>query len=364
MNVLIITVRADIGGGPEHIFQLIKNSNKEVNFFVACPDNLPYFDRYEKLIGNSNIIKIPYRKFSVIVLFKLLRFIKKKRIDIIHSHGKGGGVYSRLLRILVNVKIIHTFHGLHIQHYKSFTRKIYLLIEKFFSLLTDKTISVSESEMKEIVKYNIVNINKLVLINNGVVLLRSNPYLSKPKNENFIVININRFNYQKNPMLLLKIVNEIKEKRNIKMKFIVLGEGEWFLNVKEEIVKRNLSEYIELVGNIFDTKKYFLVADCFVSTSRWEGMSLSVLEAMSFGIPVVATDVVGNKSLINHNQNGFLYNIDDYKQAVEFLMMLYGNNKLRKRLSNNAFMTIEKKYNVRKMTELTNELYEFVLNEK
>ena len=64
MNVLIISARADYGGGPEHIYQLIKNSSKDIEYFIACPKEKPYWDLYTELVGEKKI-EIPHRKFSL-----------------------------------------------------------------------------------------------------------------------------------------------------------------------------------------------------------------------------------------------------------------------------------------------------------
>jgi len=357
MRVLIITVRADTGGGPEHIYQFIKNSDKKIEYFIACPDDEPYFKRYENLVGRERILIIPRRKFSILSFFKILSFIKKNKIEIIHSHGKGGGVYSRLLKIFSFKKVIHTFHGLHINDYSPVFKKIYLFIERVFSLLTNKVISVSESEKREILRYKIVKQDKIVVIKNGVKVNEKNHYLSKIMNEKFIILNVNRFNYQKNPELVLKIGERLKSDYEIEFEILVLGNGDDYNKIEEEINKKGLGDNIKLLGNVEDIENYYKRADCFVSTSRWEGLSLAVLEAMSFGIPVIATNVVGNMDLIKHKHNGFLFELDKTNDACKYMEMIYKDKDLRKRISENAFNTVKNEYNLENMVKMTVDLY-------
>lgn len=114
MNVLYITVRSDFGGGPRHIDQLVEWMPKDINVFMAYPkDGCPYGLRWESNNRIKETIFIPYRKFSLKSLSKLKHFIKDNKIDIVHSHGNGAGIYSRLLKILCpSVAVIHTFHGI------------------------------------------------------------------------------------------------------------------------------------------------------------------------------------------------------------------------------------------------------------
>jgi len=108
-DILIITSRADFGGGPEHIFQLINQLINGYNFFIACPKDFPYYERYSQLVGEDNIFEIPHRKINVFSILKLSSFIGKNKIDLIHSHGKGAGIYSRLLFFLTGKPIVGHF---------------------------------------------------------------------------------------------------------------------------------------------------------------------------------------------------------------------------------------------------------------
>ncbi|MEJ2617259.1 MAG: hypothetical protein P8Z35_20075, partial [Ignavibacteriaceae bacterium] len=102
-NILIITVRADFGGGPEHIYSLIKELHKENNFYIACPDDFPYKNKYTDILGKNRIILIPHRKFKLSYLFGLKNYVKYHEINIIHSHGKGAGIYGRFLSVISGI---------------------------------------------------------------------------------------------------------------------------------------------------------------------------------------------------------------------------------------------------------------------
>ena len=114
MKILLITVRSDFGGGPRHVDQLINNLPQNIEIYVAYPqDGTPYGQEWNSNSRIKSRINIPFRKFSTKTLFEIAKFIKENSINIVHSHGNGAGVYSRLLPLLgVDSKIVHTFHGI------------------------------------------------------------------------------------------------------------------------------------------------------------------------------------------------------------------------------------------------------------
>ncbi len=119
LSILHITSRSDYGGGPEHIRQLIKRLSPSFNFFVACPEDGQYHSAFETY---ARCVPIPERKFSLSRLYALYRFIGDNGIDIIHSHGKGAGAYSRPLGLMTGRPVVHTFHGFHYGHLSALGR--------------------------------------------------------------------------------------------------------------------------------------------------------------------------------------------------------------------------------------------------
>jgi len=367
MRVLIITVRADTGGGPEHIFSLIKKSKQEVDFFVACPEDKPYYKRYESVVGKDKLIKIPHRKFTFSHFLKFYRFIKLNKIELIHSHGKGAGIYSRPLSLFTGRKCIHTFHGLHIDDYNGLSRFLYILLEKFLSFMTDKIIAVSKGEKELLIKNKIVQENKTITIENGIDIPIKNHYLfleqSVIKDKKIKIIAVNRFNYQKNPELLIEIAVELKKILKEKNFIIeVLGNGDSFEEIKNLLKIKKLDNIIKLSGVKENPREYYKDALCFLSTSRWEGMPLAPLEAMSEGLPVIATDVVGNRDVIKHNETGLLYKINSPEKAALYINNLTVEGPLRKRLSNSAYNEVKTKYNITLSVNKTVELYKLIKN--
>src|SRR5438067_12688453 len=86
-RVLMITGRADFGGGPEHMYRLAEELRSEADIFIATPREEPYWQRYKSLAQNR-LIEIPHRRFSLAGLVHLCRFVRRHGIGIVHAHGR------------------------------------------------------------------------------------------------------------------------------------------------------------------------------------------------------------------------------------------------------------------------------------
>ena len=194
MKILLITVRSDFGGGPRHVDQLINNLPQNIEIYVAYPqDGTPYGQEWNSNSRIKSRINIPFRKFSTKTLFEIAKFIKENSINIVHSHGNGAGVYSRLLPLLgVDSKIVHTFHGIS-EFYSCKAKKI---IDKLSGVVlkyfTDAFVLVSYGELELGQNRRILFKNKSQVIYNGI----EDPHRLAERKEDKVVT-ISRFNYQK-----------------------------------------------------------------------------------------------------------------------------------------------------------------------
>lgn len=150
MKVLLITVRSDFGGGPRHVDQLIQYLPTEVELYMAYPiDGEPYAKKWSQDKRIKDTIHIPYRKFSLTVLLRLGNFVRRNHIDIVHSHGNGAGIYSRILKILYpKIKVIHTFHGITDNYNNKIKKVVNVTVGRLLKPLTDQFILVSKGEFR------------------------------------------------------------------------------------------------------------------------------------------------------------------------------------------------------------------------
>lgn len=357
-KILMITARADFGGGPEHLLRLIQNLSTEYSVYVACPEEYPYWNRFRDIIGEGNLIRIPHRKFTLRAFFSLAGTIRNNRIGVIHSHGKGAGIYSRLLAMYTRKKCVHTFHGIHLANMNPVFRFIYILIERFLALFTSDFISVSESERQTVLLHGIAPSGKISVIHNAVVvpadMAGKDNFYNMPRR----ITSITRLDFAKNPGLLIDIAAAL-DKASDRGSYLVelLGPGFDDTAFMNKVQQNGAGAMLSLPGTVDTPQEYLLKSFCYISTSKWEGLPLGVMEAMACGLPVIATDVTGNRDLVCHGVTGFLYNISDPARAADYILQLAGDFALWHKMSAAARQYAEKNFSLRTMAGLVEKIY-------
>ena len=352
-KVLMITSRADIGGGPKHLIDLI--SEKPSNFIVYAA--LPFDQDYSLAIQSQSreSIQIPFRKFSLPAFFRVLAFIKRRNIKTVHSHGRGAGLYSRALK-LFGVRVIHTFHGVHDE--KGFKGLIKLQVDQLLKCLTDQFISVSPSEYEKALSYKVCSPEKTSVIVNGVKVqkqLQASNFNNSPK-----IALLGRLSFPKGYDILISYIDKfIEENHNLSFEINIAGEGEAFLELMEQLDKtRYAKNRITFIGKTLEPLVFLSKHEAFMSFSRFEGLPLSVLEAMSLGRACLLSNVVGNRDVCPPNsRSAILFQLDSYKDFQHKFKDFLTNSALRKELSSNAFKTVENFFSVSTMAKKTFNLY-------
>ena len=348
-KILYITVRSDVGGGPYHVDLLTSSLKNYYEIFIAAPLNKPYGFKWKNLLGENNFFELPFRSFRITKLFKLIVFIKKNKIEIVHAHGRGAGIYSRLAKMFSsNFISIYTFHGFHIQQYKSTGQKFYLLVERFLSRFTDLFINVSHGERNVCLSHKIFNKSKSVVVYNAIKEIKK-PVLNKVELKNnlnlpdnkFIVISVISFNIPKNVPLIISIAKHLPENNNIL--FILIGDGKQKKHIEKIVRIENLNN-VMLLGSKDNVNDYLFISDLFLSTSLWEGMPYSLIEASAAGLPIVASNVTGNNEIVQNDENGFLFELNQPEYAAQKISSISNSKELQNKFKQNSLKVFNEKF--------------------
>lgn len=251
--------------------------------------------------------------------------LKKHKPDIIHCHSSKGGVLGRLAALFyLKAKVFYTPHGYSFlrEDISNNKKKIFYSIEKLASLLLPgTTVACGDTEFEYAKK-----IGKSKLVRNGVNIPEISQYLKEKKEkETFIIGTIGRVSFQKNPKLFNDIASLLPD-----IKFIWVGNG------KKELEKIFTSKNIELTG--WKTREEVLkianTFDIYIQTSLWEGLPITILEAMALGKVVIATNVIGNKDAVVNGETGYLCNTAfEFKEKILALLEDHEKHSKMKALS-------------------------------
>ncbi len=344
-NVLEIIDGGFIGGGQTHILSLVKNLNKK-NFkpVIAASANGEF----------KNIVKKADFEFVQVELPKIYRskhlkdldaIVKSHNIDIIHSHGGVAGMYSRFYKKKFNkVKVIHTIHGIHYIHSPNIFRKIFSQsIEQYLVPFTDWFICVSDSDFETALKNKIIQKDNSIVIQNGIDTSR---FAKRDKNKSLmikhgiketdiIIGNISRFDFQKNQRFIIRNSDDVLSKYP-DVKILLAGDGKYLEQCKALVkASRNPDKFI-FTGEIDNAEEYYSLIDIFVFPSLWEGLSISLIEAMASGMCIMASGIAANRELIKDLSNGIIFETGDENIFKSWLERLIADKELRDKLSKRA----------------------------
>lgn len=272
---------------------------------VVCPQVTNGVLEELRRLPNVCVEPMNLRRFGPQHYWRLHRFLHEFRPHVIHSHGKAAGLYSRPLGRWSRTPVVHQHHGLHWKHYNGFGRKAYLELERRLSNWTDRIVCVSQSEAQETEELGLHSPSQVQVIPNGVDGERFRPdplmreelrdYWGIPKHA-WVLLSITRANVQKHLELTLEVHHEFRKIRPDCV-LVLAGVTEAEL---QEFRERGTScdrSHLIVTANEHRMHQLINIADCYLSTSRWEGLSVGLLEALAMDLPAVISEVTGNQDL-------------------------------------------------------------------
>ncbi len=357
MKILLITVRSDFGGGPRHVDQLVKNLPPDVDIYMAYPEvGDPYAELWKTDKRIKGIFYIPYRKFSIRALLGLIRFVEDNKIGIVHSHGNGAGLYSRMLKMLChNVKVVHTYHGIS-DVYRS---KVKFMATKIVGLLlspfADLYICVSNGEKRMAIDRNFSRNNNTVVIYNGIPTpLESN--IRDTFHYPLKIVTLSRFDYQKNMDCMFQIAKHWAGSNAVR--FVWVGDGEDKARLEQLAKEENVP--IDFIGFTTEPIKYLISSDLYLSTSRFEGLPYGLIEAASVGLPIVASNVKGNNEVVSYGKNGFLFK--EESEAITYIESIMSDKACYRTMSAASIDFFNNNFTEEKMLNALMDEYEKLFN--
>lgn len=314
VNILYVALDMDLGGLQRIIHLLIAGLDRErFRPYLCCLDRGGmFFEALTKEGVEGCILKRRPGKFDARLLMNLYRLIREKQIDVIHSHN-ACSLYAGLAGFLARVPVIHTDHGRLVPDRASAMWEDWLA-SKFLNAF----IGVSK-ELTEYLGSRVkIASGKLSTIINGVDAERFVPKTKEQKRalrsqwglsqDDVIIGTVCRFDPIKNLQFLVDCMPEIVDLVP-RVKLIMVGEGPSRAGLERRIIDIGLTDRIQLWPRRQDIEHVMPMFDLYACSSLSEGTSMTILEAMACGLPIIASAVGGNCSLIDKS-NGILFHLN------------------------------------------------------
>lgn len=272
------------------------------------------------------------------------KLYKEIKPDIVHLHSSASGFIGRWTLPCNKVKVFYTPHGF------SFLMKDGLFVKRFIFWVMEyfsakrkaQIVACSEGEYKEAIKLSL----RSAFVNNGINIADLVPYITECRNSSkrITICTSGRILYQKNPFQFNAIALAMPD-----VKFIWIGEGK----LRTELTAPN----IQVTGWVTRCRALEIIrnVDFFVLTSLWEGLPISLLEAMYLKKVCLVSDVIGNRDVIRDGENGFICSSTlDY---VARIRELQDDNQNAFIIADRASEDVLNNYNTDIMAKRYNEIY-------
>jgi len=364
VRVLEMLTSSAIGGGPKQVYDLVTRLPRaEVTPLIAAPRDGPYFERFGE--AGVNTLELPLNRLWPRTLVRVIQLIREERADIVHSHGKGAGLYGRLAAAWTGIPAVHTFHGIHYGRYAQGVDALYLGLERALSRFTRVIINVSQSQAREGAALRLFHPGQGVVIVNGVDvgeidrLARSQPIARASLGlgaDRLVIGCVTRFDQIKATARLLEAVRLLAA-RVPAIHLVLVGGGAEERGLRARVAASGLTGHVTFLNFLPHAPRALPVFDVYVSASHREGLPLAVLEAMAAGLPVVATRVAGHVDAVEHDVTGLLARPDDVADLAEKVERLLGDAAVRRRMGGAGRQRIERLFTADRMVAQTAAVY-------
>jgi glycosyltransferase involved in cell wall biosynthesis len=330
-NILHI-LHSEMGGTADVVFSILQNNKKlfkEEILFTGPNLNKNYVKFLNKKKISFTYIK-HYRFLYIYPFIKIFFFLLKGKNNIVFIHNYQ--IFPVLFfKLFFNIKIIYIDHKA--QNLKNFKDYLSIFLMKFYSY---KLIFVSKKNFSFYKKKYPLYAKKFLFIANPVdTKFYTNNIKKKKINKKkyFVMGMASRINSLKLHNLILQVFIN-KKISNLKIICLFAGEGSSIDLLKKFVNKHQLNNKIKFVGNLNKSllKKWYKKLDLYVHATKGEGMSVNILQALSMGVPVIASNVAGNNEVIQSTKflgKLFTNNVKDLSNKILYFYYL-GNNQYKK----------------------------------
>lgn len=340
-KILIIAKYFNLGGTERRIIRIINNLNKQnydIFLLVKSKENI-HPSNLKHIQLHINIIY--FNTFNPLLLYFNLKKYGKFDISICLNNFTGLFL-SILLKISKKVILEGGNRSLSWPLYKK-------ILDKIFIFRFANKIFVNSNYSAKLIRKLGCPEEKIAIVKNGIEDNFFYNNFKKPKEYDQSYLNcvsVSRLHKIKN---VENFVDIFKLLENYNIRLFIIGGGDEYDNILMKIKKNKLDDKIILLGELKDFANYLIYSDIFLFVSLSESLPNSIIEAMSFSLPVIAYDVGGIKELVIDGYNGFVVKKNDVNYFADKIKFFYDNHDIMKKYGENSRSLFLENFTIDKM---------------
>jgi glycosyltransferase involved in cell wall biosynthesis len=368
-RVLHIIDSLHLGGAQEVVLNLATcGSGRFIHEVATMHGRGIYWDRLRE--AGIKVHSLSPHKFLPLYLATIPLRILVDRPDILHCHLTPSNIIAKPLGALLCVPvIINHDHTNDLHRHES---KMLLALDRFANRFASHIIAVAAACRDFLIRYESISPDRITLVPNAIDLRRFSPgtILRSEARSRFglpddalVVAGVGRLNAQKNFSLFLDIA-AVLVPRHPSVRFLLAGDGPERVMLHDKAVALGIADRIVFTGYLADSRQAYVAADVLLMPSRFEGLPMTLLEAMAMGLPVVASNLDGIAEVIADGKEGFLVSPASTEDFAARISQLLTDRTLFENIATNARAKIQASYSVERMTSAVESIYDRFLFQK
>ncbi|MBI4864049.1 MAG: glycosyltransferase [Candidatus Riflebacteria bacterium] len=366
IRVLEVINSSSVGGGQTQLLALARGLPRDrFEIDVAAAPDGPLGD----LVRSSGLSFYPLG-FDSAWRGRLVRAVRNLVSSggyrIVHTHGGIAGFWVRAALPGLPPRTVHTLHGIHYLHYANpLTRLACILVDRCLARFTDRIICVSSSDRRQGVAAGVLGASQARVVPNGVEPTELEPSVEPAEVRAALGLSprvpligcVARLHRQKGLPHLLESMATVGRQRP-EARLALVGDGPEEVALRSLAANLGITDRILFLGARNDVADLYRAFDLFCLPSLWEGLPISLLEALLMGLPVVATAVDGTVEVVSHEQEGLLVPPGDPGALAGALLRLLDDRELGARLGKAGQARVLSGFTRSRMVELTGQVYD------
>ncbi|MDH1262594.1 glycosyltransferase family 4 protein [Pseudomonas sp. GD03944] len=367
MKVVFVITRSDVmGGASVHLLDLaagLQSRGYDITILVGGQGVFLQHarDRSLKCISLKHMIREIDLLVDVKAIFELHGVLKRLKPDLVHLHSSKAGIIGRLSAIGLTAPCIFTAHGWAFTEGVSPRRRfLYRVIERLIAPLAKRIITVSDYDRSLALAERVAPSSQLAVVHNGMPDVPAEIRAQRAATGDVVrFVMVARFEAPKDQAALLRAFASISP---VRWHLELIGDGPQMQAAIDLAANLGFADNVTFSGACTDVSARLSTSDVFVLISHWEGLPLTILEAMRAGLPVIASDVGGVSEAVLEGNTGYLVKRDSTALLVERLELLLADAGIRRRMGEAGRHRYESEFTFSLMLDKTIAVYEEALS--